>query len=232
MDAGWISHGLASISAAAKAKGFDVNLIDLRALNGWDHFREVLAERGPDVVGLTMMSVDYNPVRRSCKIVKKVSPHTTIIVGGPHVTIALGDSLRIPNVDYLVTHEAEITFPRLLEQIAAGNPPTQRVVRGEPPDLNQIPFADRDLFLDEWRRFGYDVESPEVPFVEELPPPFVTVIAGRTLAALCSTMIASLRTASGYPSSPVAIRRPISHGPSSASLVLTSSSSMRTWLTG
>ncbi|MCK4832760.1 MAG: cobalamin-dependent protein, partial [Anaerolineales bacterium] len=66
MDAGWISHGLASISAAAKAKGFDVNLIDLRALNGWDHFREVLAERGPDVVGLTMMSVDYNPVRRSC----------------------------------------------------------------------------------------------------------------------------------------------------------------------
>lgn len=186
MDAGWISHGLASISAAAKAKGFDVNLIDLRALKGWDHFREVLAERDPDVVGLTMMSVDYNPVRRSCEIIKKVSPHTTIIVGGPHVTIALGDSLRIPNVDYLVTHEAEITFPHLLEQIAAGNPPTERVVRGEPPDLNLIPFADRDLFLDEWRKFGYDLESPEVPFVEELPPPFVTVIAGRGCVYNCA----------------------------------------------
>ena len=45
MDAGWISHGLASLSAAAKAEGFEVDLIDLRALNGWDHFREVLAER-------------------------------------------------------------------------------------------------------------------------------------------------------------------------------------------
>ena len=37
MDAGWVSHGLASSSAAAKAEGFEVNRIDLR---DWDHFRK------------------------------------------------------------------------------------------------------------------------------------------------------------------------------------------------
>jgi radical SAM superfamily enzyme YgiQ (UPF0313 family) len=186
MEAGWISHGLASLSAAAKARGFDVNLIDLRALSGWDHFREVLAERNPDVVGLTMMSVDYNPVRRSCEIIKDFNPNITTVVGGPHVTIALGDSLRLPNVDYLVTHEAEITFPRLLEAIERGGGAPPRVVRGEPPDLDAIPFTDRDLFLDEWRKFGYDLDSPEVPFVAELPPPFLTVIAGRGCVYNCA----------------------------------------------
>ena len=186
MDAGWISHGLASLSAAAKAQGFEVNLIDLRALSGWDHFREVLRERDPDVVGVTMMSVDYNPARQAIAVAKELKPQVVTVIGGPHVTIALEDSLRIPHVDYLVTQEGEVTFPRLLRAIEEGEPPSQRVLRGETPDLDVIPFADRDLFLDEWRKWGYDLDSPEVPFVEELPPPFVTIIAGRGCLYNCA----------------------------------------------
>ena len=186
MDAGWISHGLASLSAAAKAEGFEVDLIDLRALSGWDHFRDVLAERDPDVVGVTMMSVDYNPARQAIAIAKELKPEIVTVIGGPHVTIALEDSLRIPHVDYLVTGEGEITFPKLLHLIEGGDPPPYRVLRGETPDLDAIPFADRGLFLDEWRKWGYDLDSPEVPFVQELPPPFVTIIAGRGCIYNCS----------------------------------------------
>jgi len=186
MDAGWISHGLASLSAAARAQGFQVDLIDLRALSGWDQFREILAERDPDVIGVTMMSVDYNPARQAIAIAKEVKPEIVTVIGGPHVTIALEDSLRIPHVDYLVTQEGEVTFPKLLCSVEEGNPPPHRVLRGETPDLDAIPFADRDLFLNEWRRWGYDLDSPEVPFVEELPPPFVTVIAGRGCLYNCA----------------------------------------------
>lgn len=186
MEAGWISHGLASLSAAAKAQGFEVDLIDLRALSGWDHLRELLAERNPDVVGVTMMSVDYNPARQTVAIVKEFNPEIVTVIGGPHVTIAMEDSLRIPHVDYLVTGEGEVTFPKLLRLIAGGDPPPHRVLRGEAPDLDAIPFADRDLFLDEWRKWGYDLDSPEVPFVQELPPPFVTIIAGRGCLYNCA----------------------------------------------
>jgi anaerobic magnesium-protoporphyrin IX monomethyl ester cyclase len=186
MDAGWISHGLASLSAAAKAQGFGVNLIDLRALSGWDHFREMLAKRDPDVVGVTMMSVDYNPARQAVAIAKEINPQIVTVIGGPHVTISLEDSLRIPHVDYLVTGEGEVTFPRLLQLIEGGDPPPHRVLRGATPDLDTIPFADRDLFLDEWRKWGYDLDSPEVPFVEELPGPFATVIAGRGCIYNCA----------------------------------------------
>jgi anaerobic magnesium-protoporphyrin IX monomethyl ester cyclase len=186
MEAGWISHGLASLSAAAKAQGFEVDLIDLRALSGWDHLREVLLERNPDVVGVTMMSVDYNPARQAIAIAKEVKPEVVTVAGGPHVTIALEDALRIPNVDYLVTGEAEVTFPQLLWLIEGDDPPSSRVLRGVTPDLDAIPLSDRDLFLDEWRKWGYDLDSPEVPFVEELPPPFATIIAGRGCLYNCA----------------------------------------------
>jgi len=46
--------------------------------------------------------------------------------------------------------------------------------------------VDRDLFLQEWRGHGYSLDSPEVPFVEELPPPFVTLIAGRGCRYNCN----------------------------------------------
>lgn len=186
MEAGWISHGLARLGAAAKAEGFEVNLIDLRALSGWDQFREVLAERDPDVVGVTMMSVDYNPASKAVAIAKEVKPEVVTVIGGPHVTIALEDSLRIPRVDYLVTREGEVTFPKLLRLIEGDDPPPYRVLRGETPDLDAIPFADRNLFLDEWRKWGYDLDSPEVAFVEELPPPFATLIAGRGCIYNCA----------------------------------------------
>ena len=144
MDAGWISHGLAFLSAAAKAQGFEVDLIDLRALKDWEHFREVFAQRSPDVVGLTMMSVDYNPVRQCLEIIHEVKPEAVTVVGGPHVTLALDDSLRLPHVNYLVPREGEVTFPSLLQGIAAGRPPEERVLWGEQPDLNAIPFPDRE----------------------------------------------------------------------------------------
>ncbi len=59
MESSWISHGLCSISAFAKKYGYLVELIDLRRLKGWDDFALLVREKEPDVVGMTMMSVDY-----------------------------------------------------------------------------------------------------------------------------------------------------------------------------
>lgn len=187
MDSGWISHGLASLSAYAKSLGFnDINLIDLRALDDWDDFRRVVSERKPDVVGLTMMSVDYNPVCESARIVKEIAPDTVVVVGGAHPTAEPDSVLANPNIDYVVTAEGEITFGNLLKALRDGKRPQQRLLVGIHPPLDRLPFADRDLFLNEWRTFGYDLESPEVPFVRELPGPFVTIIAGRGCRYKCN----------------------------------------------
>lgn len=186
MEAGWVSHGLAHLSSAAKAEGFEIDLIDLRALSDWEAFRQELRERQPDVAALTMMSVDYNPATEALRIIKDVRPETVTVVGGPHPTIMVEEVAAIPHVNYVVTGEGEITFPWLLGELREGREPAIRVLAGQAPDLDLIPFPDRDLFLDEWRRYGYTLDSPEVPFVPDLPAPFLTIIAGRGCKYNCN----------------------------------------------
>jgi len=186
MEAGWISHGLAHLSSAAKAQGFDVDLIDLRSCTGWDQYRSEIATRRPDVIGVTMMSVDYGPAMEAIDLAKEVDPGIVAVVGGPHPTLALDEVAKNAHIDYIITHEGEVTFPRLLAALADGHPPSDRILSGEPPVLDELPFPDRSLFLDEWRRAGYMSDSPEDPFVPELPPPFVTIIAGRGCKYNCS----------------------------------------------
>jgi anaerobic magnesium-protoporphyrin IX monomethyl ester cyclase len=186
MEAGWVSHGLAYISSAAKAQGFDIDLIDLRALSGWDEFRSELLRRQPDVVALTMMSVDYNPALEAVRIVKETLPQTVTVVGGPHPTVMVEEVTEIPEFDYVIIREGEVTFPRLLAQLREGKPPDNRVLEGEMPVLDALPFADRELFLGEWRKYGYTLDSPEVPFVPDLPAPFLTIIAGRGCKYNCN----------------------------------------------
>jgi len=185
MDSGWISHGLAILAASAREHGFDVDLIDLRALQGWEHFEKEVGERKPDVVGVSMVSADYNPSMRSLDIVRKVNPRIITCVGGPHPTISTDEVADDPRVDHVFLGEGEISFPNALERFARGEE-VPRVVPAVMPDLDEIPFADHEVFLAEWRRAGYAKESPEAPFVERMPAPFVTLIAGRGCKYNCS----------------------------------------------
>ena len=185
MDSGWISHGLAILGACAKRAGHEVNLIDLRALRGWGQFRQVIVERSPEVVAITMMSVDYNPTMRCLEIVREINPEIITMVGGPHPTILPNELMANANIDHIFLGEGEETFPEALRTLERGDS-LPHVIPGTHPDLDSIPFADHDLFVEEWRKQGYEVTSPEAPFVEELPPPFVTIIAGRGCLYNCS----------------------------------------------
>jgi radical SAM superfamily enzyme YgiQ (UPF0313 family) len=185
MDGGWIAHGLAILGACAREAGFEVDLIDLRALSGWDHLRQEVIARRPQVCAVTMKSVDFNPAMRAIQVIKEANPAIVTVVGGIHPTLATQEVAASPDVDYIITHEGEIAFVRLLQDLAEGNTSLPRIIAGERPDLDNLPFADRDLFLDEWRRFGYGDGSPEAP-LGELPAPFVTIIAGRGCIYNCN----------------------------------------------
>lgn len=176
IEESWISHGLCSISAYVKAHGYPVELIDLRCLKSWGHFKKIISETKPDVIGITMMSVDYNPAMESIRIVNKVSPKTTIVVGGPHPTLLPEEIEKEKKINYIITGEGEISFVELLENLKQGKS-SPRVIKGKvPEDLDQLPFADRDLFK--------DLEYPLL--VEGFDKPFISVIAGRGCKFNCS----------------------------------------------
>ena len=175
MEESWISHGLCLVSAQAKRHGHDVDLLDLRKLKGWKQFENEIRSRKPRVVALTMMSVDYNPAVKCMDIIKSVDPGITIVVGGPHPSIVPEEVAAIPAIDHIIKGEGEISFVKLLEQIER-NEAAPRIIEGERPVLDEMPFADRELF-----------GALEFPLpVPGFASPFVTVIAGRGCLYNCS----------------------------------------------
>ena len=170
----WINHGLCYLSAAAKKAGHSVCLIDLRELSGWDDVRSELITADPDVVGITMMSVDFDYAIGVAKTARQALPKAKIVVGGPHPSIMPEELASNSDIDYIMAGEGEISFIKLIEDIQKGVP-RQKIIIGEHPDPDKLPFADRDLF-----RFA------ESPIENILRPPFVTVIAGRGCIYNCS----------------------------------------------
>ncbi|MCG2711529.1 MAG: B12-binding domain-containing radical SAM protein [Candidatus Omnitrophica bacterium] len=173
-ESSWINHGLCSISAYAKKNGFIPELIDLRLLRNWADFKLAIQLKKPDVVGLSMMSVDYNPVMKCAKIIKQCNKNTKIIVGGPHPTIVPEDMRGNQDIDYIITGEGEISFTKLLQGIKEGLQ-TEKIIPGIKPVLDELPFIDRELY-----------SGHEMPILPELPQPFMTLIAGRGCMYNCS----------------------------------------------
>ena len=183
-----IHHGLASLSACLKAAGHSVDLVDLRALRGWRHFRAEVRRRSSDVWGVSIMSPDLDVARRAIDLIRREKSDTVIVVGGVHPTVAPGSLIDNPAIDYLVQGEGEIAFPALLASLAperhrglARGEPSPRLIRGQPPDLDALPFVDRDLF-----RVQAELDHSFYPGVLGLDPPLVTIIAGRGCAYNCS----------------------------------------------
>lgn len=167
-----IGHGIASIGASTKKVGHEVDLIDLRQLSGWEEFGEKVKANPANVYGISVAPVDAPYIVQCCYQIKRNAPDAKIIVGGIHPSI-FPESYNYQNIDTVVIGEGEITFPRLLEDI--DNLP--RVIKGEKPDLNKIPWVDRELF-DYRRELSCNFAPGHIRSV--------TMIAGRGCPYQCS----------------------------------------------
>ena len=171
---GYIQHGLCHISSAIKEKGHDVSLIDLRQLSGWEELPSVIRKLNPEIVGITIMSLDFDVALESARIIKETNPAIKVIVGGIHPSIMEEELTKNPDIDYVFKGEAEITLPKILKEIVSGSIKT-KVIQGEIPDLDKIPFVDRTLF-----------NVLEAPWAPLFRMPFITTVAGRGCIYNCN----------------------------------------------
>ena len=174
-EGSWMNHGLAVLSSVAKRAGHRVDLLDLRRMTGWDQFQSRVSKTNSTVFGFTMMSVDFNPVVKAARIIKQNRKDSIIVVGGPHPSICPEELEHLDCFDYIFKGEGEVTFPELLSAIEHGNT-LPHIIQGKSHEnLDDAAWPDRSLF-----------EIPEDPFVAFLPPPFVTLIAGRGCKYNCN----------------------------------------------
>ncbi len=114
----------------------------------------------PDVVGFSCVAmVDAEAVRAMIREVRTLFPDLFLIAGGQVPTFLPDFYLGDDGVHVVVRHEAETTLPRLLTHVAAAT--DWRHEQGlafldgdggvvttpepdEPPDLDKLPFADRE----------------------------------------------------------------------------------------
>ena len=112
--------GLAYIAAALRDQGHHVKIIDYE-VNDWPLSRvaEDVSSFGPDVVGMTVYITNMRRCAAVAREVKAVNPETTVVLGGPQVSIFPEEGFQSPDVDMIVISEGEIIIRNVMN--ALGN---------------------------------------------------------------------------------------------------------------
>jgi radical SAM superfamily enzyme YgiQ (UPF0313 family) len=178
-DSIFIRLGLAYLAGALKARGHQVSLADLRTLSGWSEYAQLVREESPDFLGISMHSVEFSIAVKAAEMAREMLPDIKIVAGGIHPTMFPGECLETGAFDYVLKGEGEISFPKLVEDPSV----FPREFWGETPDLDLIPFPDREIWPDFKERMNTEpIGLSKVRF----PLPMVELINTRGCPYRCS----------------------------------------------
>jgi radical SAM superfamily enzyme YgiQ (UPF0313 family) len=149
--------GVAYLAALLRREGVDVEICDATWLRRprW-HLRTIIARTRYDLIGISILTSMLREGAEIARMAKEFSPHSVILMGGPHATVEPATTLALPGVDMVAVGEAEIS---LLELVRAGLNPEgvagiwyrqdREMVQGGPPrlieDLDWLPFPAWEL---------------------------------------------------------------------------------------
>ena len=169
-ETAWIQHGIGLIATRAKQLGFNISFMDMRRLASWEDFDNQVTNLKPDVAGISISYLDYHSSLEAIDRIKKIKTNCKIVVGGMLPTNFTDIIEQNKQIDHIVVGEGEISFIELLEELEQGRQP-DRIIKGKTPDLDNLPFIDREIF-------DYNQEL-RCSFVPDATIPTVTMIAGR-----------------------------------------------------
>ena len=111
--------GLMYVAAyAEQCTDCEIEILDMLAEETtYDRLESELRRRKPDVVGITTTTFTLIDTSIVARIVKATNKGVKIVLGGPHVHIYPEETIRLPEVDFLVLGEGELPFVKLLQNI-------------------------------------------------------------------------------------------------------------------
>jgi radical SAM superfamily enzyme YgiQ (UPF0313 family) len=205
------SLGLLHLAAAVREEGYVPSIIesDLFDLSPDMVVAQALAER-PAYIGITLFTVGTWVASEIATKIKAASPHTKVIIGGPHVS-SMGEETiaRFPQFDVAVVGEGEEVLVSLLDAWRTGKPidDVPSLIYRDPnaintrvlttpklainKDLDRLPFPAWDLLP--------DFPNAYLPAVYDFPKgPVASIAASRGCPFHCkfcdtSTFGASVR---------------------------------------
>ena len=150
--------GLLYIAAVLEKAGHDVQIFDADP-EFQDSMLKEIKDFGPELIGLSFLTVAYERAFNLCKTLKKELPEVKFCAGGVHTTVKPHDTLKEMNLDFIVVGEGELTMEDVCNRLdknesikdAAGTMYRENgeVVENERreliQDLDSIPFPARHL---------------------------------------------------------------------------------------
>lgn len=127
----YLMANLGELERRAELREFDINQ---RAADIVEH----LLEGNPSIIGLGVYIWNAQLSAEVVQILKRVAPEIVIILGGPEVSFETEQQLICQQADYVITGEADLKFAEVCARILEGNPPAQKVIAAELPDLGTV----------------------------------------------------------------------------------------------
>lgn len=154
--------GIPYISAYMKKAGISVHCLNLCICeNPMDVLKETIQEKNIDIIATGDLVVNYKEVKEIIDCAKSVSSNVITMIGGGLVTHSPEEAMRlIPNADYGVIGEGEVTDCELVLALQNGHDPAQvpgiiyrkgtvlcqTVPRPAIDDLDALPWPDYEGF--------------------------------------------------------------------------------------
>ncbi|MBA7692673.1 Anaerobic magnesium-protoporphyrin IX monomethyl ester cyclase [subsurface metagenome] len=185
--------GIMYLGGFLRKHGIDVNLIDLSFSKKWNEYRDELLRTKPDLVGISCLSPFFGQVLLAASITRRTLPNCKIVMGGAHPTALPKETIKSPDVDFVVAGEGEVTLTELIKTLERGGKISevkgilykengkifQTPLRECIQNLDEIPFPARDL-LPTWEK--YLSQTQFFPYLY----PYTTIMGARGCPFNCS----------------------------------------------
>jgi radical SAM superfamily enzyme YgiQ (UPF0313 family) len=99
---------------------------------------DAILVESPRIVGFGVYIWNVAPLTGIVAALKRIRPEITIVLGGPEVSYELDELPIAGHADFIIQGEADLTFRRVCEQILAGDPPAEKIIPAELPQLDQV----------------------------------------------------------------------------------------------
>jgi radical SAM superfamily enzyme YgiQ (UPF0313 family) len=93
----------------------------------------------PKIVGLGVYIWNVTQSTELVRELKRRSPRTTVVLGGPEVSYETAQQEIVGLADYVITGEADLAFSALCEKLLAGRRPLQKVIAADLPEFAAKP---------------------------------------------------------------------------------------------
>ncbi|MFA7091862.1 MAG: DUF4080 domain-containing protein, partial [Arcobacteraceae bacterium] len=161
------SLGLRYLLANLKELKKEAEILEFVINSSVQTIAEQILEKNPKIIGIAVYIWNALDVCELVKTIKKVSPQTIVVLGGPEVSF---QPLRVnfDSADYIICGEGEVSFYTLCRELLDGTCQQPRTIHSAKVDLENIvlPYEDysdfdiknRHIYVENARGCPYECE--------------------------------------------------------------------------